>query len=280
MGGNVPLDNYRNTILQRFGNAFDDSLAEIKNVRHVTTIEDYQNAFDKPQSLAEAYHLSKVQEATIKVNRQKYKAQLLPTPSAHNFMDTNTTKKMGCMISANVPLQVDGNKLISTSVCKKFTWQLHGEIFETNAMLIPLGGCKMVLGVQWLAALGNIQWNFSELRMAFEYKGKTVTLRGTQKSTLQWMQGKKLLQLVAELSSMMLCVYPVSSLIHSEEDILRVGAELVHVKGPYMHPPKQKEAIENEEAQKAFTITLALDANLSHPHTGPGRKHVSEGVKS
>ncbi|GJS69793.1 putative mitochondrial protein [Tanacetum coccineum] len=112
MGGNVPWDNYRAAILQRFGNAFDDPLAKIKNVRHITTIEDYHNSFDKlinrvdfpvdqlvsfyivglqtdvelavrmfrPQSLAEAYHLSKVQEDANKANKQKYKAPLLPTP--------------------------------------------------------------------------------------------------------------------------------------------------------------------------------------------------------
>ncbi|GKA46850.1 putative mitochondrial protein [Tanacetum coccineum] len=47
MGENVHWNNYRNAILQRFGNTFDDPVVEIKNVRHVTTIEDYQNAFDK-----------------------------------------------------------------------------------------------------------------------------------------------------------------------------------------------------------------------------------------
>ncbi|GKC45021.1 retrotransposable element Tf2 [Tanacetum coccineum] len=420
---NVPWDNYRVVILQRFGNAFDDPLAKIKNVRHVTTINDYQNSFDKiisrvdlhvdqlvsfyiarlqtnielavrmfrPQSLAEAYHLSKVQEAANKANKQKYKAPLLPTPrfvtnrnaytpqtnevvkqlpvpnttlaakssfntpilkdilvdtseeaeeedfylpdhvapqpedtwemikytpqislhaisgvphfrtmrvcgyvgkfkihilidssSIHNFVDTGTTKRMGCRISATVPLQVDvanGNKLISTSVCKKFTWQLQGKVFETDAMLVPLGGCEMVLGVQWLATLGNIQRNFSELRMAFEYKGKTVTLRGTQKTTLQWMQGKKMVQPTAKLSSMMLRVYHVAELSminvqgvaqapaithllneyadvfvvptslppersYDHKIVLKEGSMPVNVR-PYRHPPTQKDAIEN-----------------------------------
>ncbi|GKA11010.1 putative mitochondrial protein, partial [Tanacetum coccineum] len=57
---------------------------------------------------------------------------------------------------------------------RKFTWQLQGEVFETDAMLVPLRGYEMVLGVQWLATLGNILWNFNELRMAFEYKGRTA----------------------------------------------------------------------------------------------------------
>ncbi|GJU91990.1 retrotransposon-related protein [Tanacetum coccineum] len=93
-------------------------------------------------------------------------------------------------------------------------------------MLVPLRGCEMVLGVQWLATLGNILWNFSDLRMAFEYKGRTVTLRGTQKSTLQWMQGKRLIQPTAKLSSMMLCVYPVAKLsmiqAHKAEQTLAI----------------------------------------------------------
>ncbi|GKE27293.1 retrotransposable element Tf2 [Tanacetum coccineum] len=145
----------------------------------------------------------------------KYKIHILiDSGSTHNFIDTSTAKRIGCGISAIVPLQVDvadGNKLLSTLVCRKFTWLLQGETFVTDAMLVPLGGCEMVLRVQWLATLGNIQWKFSKLKMAFEYKGKTITLRGIQKSTLQWMQGKKMSQTTAELSSMMLCVYPVSN---------------------------------------------------------------------
>ena len=111
MGENVTWPMYRTAILERFGNAFDDPMADIKNVRHVGTIEEYQNAFDKlisrvilpedqqtsfyiaglqtdvelavrmfkPRSLAKAYQLSKIQEAMIKVNKKKYKPPLLPT---------------------------------------------------------------------------------------------------------------------------------------------------------------------------------------------------------
>ncbi|GJZ58817.1 hypothetical protein Tco_0614633, partial [Tanacetum coccineum] len=67
--------------------------------------------------------------------------------------------------------------ILKLLMLRKFTWQLQGEVFETDAMLVPLRGYEMVLGVQWLATLGNILWNFNELRMAFEYKGRTVTLR-------------------------------------------------------------------------------------------------------
>nr|GEV56305.1 hypothetical protein [Tanacetum cinerariifolium] len=129
----------------------------------------------------------KIRSKPDKNRKRKYTIHThIDSCSTHNFVDNNLAKRIRCRISATIPLQVDmadGNKIMSNSMCKQFTWQLQ-------------------------ATLGNIQWNFSELRMAFQYQGKTVTLRGTQKSTLQWMQGKKLVQPVAELSSMMWCVYP------------------------------------------------------------------------
>nr|GEW79704.1 hypothetical protein [Tanacetum cinerariifolium] len=209
------------TIL-RFVNAFDDPFVKIKNVRHVTTIEDYQNAFDRLISRVDFPIDRLVHEAAIKVNKQKYKAPLSPTlsvphfqtirvcgqvgeysihilidsGSTHNFVDTNTAKKIGCKISAAVPLQLDvasGNKVVSVIVCNKFTWKLQGEIFETDGI---------------------------KLKMAFEYKGRTVTLRGTQKSTLQCMHGKKMAQPVVKLSSLMLCIYLLSklSMIHGSDE--------------------------------------------------------------
>ena len=70
----------------------------------------------------------------------------------------------------------------------------------------------MVLGIQWLATLGKILLDFQDLTMDFKYNKRRMMLRGTKNSFVNWMQGKyvgsgaQLKQ--AELSSMMLCVYP------------------------------------------------------------------------
>ncbi|GJY83879.1 retrotransposon-related protein [Tanacetum coccineum] len=138
---------------------------------------------------------------------------LIDSGSTHNFLDVFMAKKLGCQIRKINPLQVsvaDGNKLTSESMCKGFSWLLHGERFTTDVMLLPLGGCDMVLGVQWLATLGDIMWNFTSLRMQFQYEGRQVALRGTTKSPMQWYSGKQLTkhvtQKAANLSSMNLCV--------------------------------------------------------------------------
>ncbi|GKA70392.1 hypothetical protein Tco_0776456 [Tanacetum coccineum] len=64
--------------------------------------------------------------------------------------------------------------------------KLQGEIFSTSVMFLPLGGCDMMLGFQWLSTLADIKFNFQDLKMAFAYKGKCMTLRGSTKPVVQW----------------------------------------------------------------------------------------------
>nr|GEU99885.1 hypothetical protein [Tanacetum cinerariifolium] len=180
------------------------------------------------------------------------------------------------------PLKVDipgGAQLTSKNMCKKFAWKIHREEFVVDDMLLPLGGCDMVLGVQWLSTLGDIKMNFQELKMEFKYQGRKVALRGTRKSCLQWMEGSKDLAQPAQLGSMVLCVYPstalnmvyvnltegiptsIASLLTHFHDVFAIPTSLppmreydhkiVLTKGtepicsrPYRHPPAQKDAIE------------------------------------
>ncbi|GKE44016.1 Fe(3+) dicitrate transport system permease [Tanacetum coccineum] len=112
---------------------------------------------------------------------------LIDCGSTHNFLDLSTAKQMGCSVKESYPLQVavpGGNFLISNHVCKGLNWKLQGVTFQADMMLISLGGCKMVLGVQWLATLGDIVCNFLQLKMEFMYQGKKVALRGVPQPPL------------------------------------------------------------------------------------------------
>lgn len=44
--------------------------------------------------------------------------------------------------------------------------------------LLPLEGCEVVLGAHWLRTLGLVLWDFSHLRMKFNWKGRTYQLKG------------------------------------------------------------------------------------------------------
>jgi len=85
---------------------------------------------------------------------------LLDNGSTHNILDIQITKKFGCLIEERDPLLVivaDGNKIKISSVVKKFVWRIQQTTFTYDVLLIPLGCCDLVLGVEWLV-LGDYVW--------------------------------------------------------------------------------------------------------------------------
>ncbi|GKG33077.1 hypothetical protein Tco_0430587, partial [Tanacetum coccineum] len=97
----------------------------------------------------------------------------------------------------------------------------------SNVMLLPLGGYEMVLGIQWLATLGDMQCNFKKLIMKFNHKGRQIVLRGISKTHVHWMQGNEGMLKQAELSSMDFYVYPVQ--LCQMESVGIVSAEVEQV---------------------------------------------------
>lgn len=52
--------------------------------------------------------------------------------------------------------------------------------FTAEVFLLPLESYDLILEIQWLRTLGTMQWNFAELKMAFELNGREHILRGEQ----------------------------------------------------------------------------------------------------
>ncbi|KAH9735939.1 hypothetical protein KPL71_017914 [Citrus sinensis] len=55
---------------------------------------------------------------------------------------------------------------------------MQGEEFRADLRLLPLGGCDMVLGIQWLVELGPVLWDFKELVMEFSVGDRNFVLKG------------------------------------------------------------------------------------------------------
>ncbi|GKA19369.1 gypsy/ty3 retroelement polyprotein [Tanacetum coccineum] len=91
----------------------------------------------------------------IEIVCNKYKLYILiDSGSTHNFLEIKVDKQMGCKIIPTSPLSITVagvRHLMSVSECLDFTWQLKGETFVTDVMLLPLDGCEMVLeiGDKW-----------------------------------------------------------------------------------------------------------------------------------
>lgn len=56
-------------------------------------------------------------------------------------------------------------------------------------MVLPVKGCDLVLGIQWLLSLGAITWNFQLLTMKFKHKGHDYLLQGIPPGGLHILTG-------------------------------------------------------------------------------------------
>nr|GEU90355.1 transposon Ty3-I Gag-Pol polyprotein [Tanacetum cinerariifolium] len=124
--------------------------------------------------------------------------------------------------------------------------------YSADVMILPLGGCEMVLEIQWLATLGNIQWNFKTLIMEFTYQDKKVILKGTQQTIVHWKQGNQKSERgknIAKLSAMSVYVHPATLLkLEINDSIPKPIAEVLEAYESffnlYRHLPNHKDAVE------------------------------------
>jgi len=106
---------------------------------------------------------------------------LIDSGNTHNFLDVQVAKNYGCTIEQMQPLNVvaaDGSKISISFMVKNFKWTIQHTTFTANMLLLPLGCCDLVLGIEWLIHLGDIIWNFDKLTMEFKVQGRRHVLRG------------------------------------------------------------------------------------------------------
>ena len=95
---------------------------------------------------------------------------LVDSSSTHNFIDQGVIKKLNCLTQDVKGMNVtvaNRQTLVSNEVCKELQWEVQGLIQHSDFMVLPLMGCDLVLGVQWLKTLGPITWDFKILEMQF-----------------------------------------------------------------------------------------------------------------
>ena len=59
---------------------------------------------------------------------------------------------------------------------------MQGEEFEADLCLLKLGGCDMVLGVNWMREVNPIYFDFNKMEVTFEKGGKKMTLTGNMEA--------------------------------------------------------------------------------------------------
>ncbi|PKA61698.1 putative mitochondrial protein [Apostasia shenzhenica] len=133
---------------------------------------------------------------------------LVDSGSTHNFVDPELAKATQCELEEIANFQVNlatGARYEVTQLAKEVVWKVQGHIFKADMMILPLGSYDVVLGVQWLATLGPVSWDFLKLQMSFQYLGQHVVLKGVRKQYVRITNGRKVSK-VMQNSSMVLHV--------------------------------------------------------------------------
>lgn len=123
----------------------------------------------------------------------------------------------------------NGEKIRCDKVYARLDWKMQGVKFKAYLMVLPLEGCQMVLGIQWLILLGSILWNFNELRMEFKVNNKKMVLRGFLQPRLQMMHCKALMKLL-KLSTRMCKAQLCSMMVMKEGTDAKEGNDNKHEK--------------------------------------------------
>lgn len=120
---------------------------------------------------------------------------LIDSRSTHNFINPKVAKISGQLVEPTPELTVavaDGTRLCSKGLCRGFVWEMQGKSFTADARVLTIGGCDMVLGVQWLSTLGPILWDFKNLKMQFNHQDKPFTLVGNIHSKVEQASQKQM----------------------------------------------------------------------------------------
>ena len=106
---------------------------------------------------------------------------LVDSRSNHNFIDVAVISVHHIPVDKSQILEVkvaNGDIIKTQGLCKDVLVCLQGQVFLVQLHVLPLGGCDLVFGTQWLSTLGVINWDFKSLSMGFNYGGQQVLLHG------------------------------------------------------------------------------------------------------
>ena len=207
---------------------------------------------------------------------------LVDTGSTHNFMDPSVIQRAHLPSNPTEGLSVkvaNGQAVRSEGSCAAVPLHMQGNLYTIDFYILTLGGCDIVLGVQWLQTLGPILWDFSRLQMEFSVWDKPRKLQGMSPTGISLVEGEKfgkvsrqnkrglVIQLIDFENSSLLSIetsaepliYDLLNLYpevfsepkglpptrnHDHHIVLHSGAKPVCV-GPYRYPYFQKSEIEN-----------------------------------
>ena len=130
----------------------------------------------------------------IGVLRNQQVVILTDSGSTHNFVDAKLAEVLGIISTSGDAIKVriaNGQIISSPGKSQHLTFKMQGNLYKMDLYILPLAGCDIVLGIQWLRVLGPILWDFDHLTMEFQYGSKRCVLQGLQQGPQLSLEDRK-----------------------------------------------------------------------------------------
>ena len=104
---------------------------------------------------------------------------LIDSGSTHNFIHHRLVDEIHCFVCPISNFQIliaNGGTMKCGGCCENVKLQVGDYHMKTHMFSIAMGGCDIVLGVEWLCTLGPITMDYQELYMSFTQDAHSYTL--------------------------------------------------------------------------------------------------------
>ena len=118
---------------------------------------------------------------------------LVDTGSTHNFIDPKVVQRTGLITTPEVAFQVTiagDDKLQSEGLCRSVCFKCQGLEIVTDFHILPIGGCQMVLGIDWLQSLDEMIINFKEKKLKIIKDNHSWELQGVSSNDMELVSAK------------------------------------------------------------------------------------------
>jgi len=104
---------------------------------------------------------------------------LINSGNTNSFLGEETTSALQCEMLETTLLLImiaNGCRMVSYYKCKEFRWMMEGYEFAMDLRILKLGGCHIVLGVDWIRTVSPLVFDFNTLEVTFDKEGWKITL--------------------------------------------------------------------------------------------------------
>uniref|UniRef100_A0A3Q7FJK1 Retrotransposon gag domain-containing protein n=2 Tax=Solanum lycopersicum TaxID=4081 RepID=A0A3Q7FJK1_SOLLC len=165
-------------------------------------------------------------------------AILIDSGSTHSFIDKHTVTALVYQPCPCLPVRVtvaDGNYVMCNSHRKDFSWKMQERIFTKDLLIIPLGGCALVLGNNWMKKHNPTKFDHEQRCVTIGKKtNKLVLPRIVEEGNLSMLSSEAMRKMLKKGQDMVTHLFMMNMVTSNEEEEVDEVLQEVLVKYSYI----------------------------------------------